>query len=300
MTYSIVARDADSGELGVAVQTCNLAVGTWVPWAEAGVGAVATQAHAERTYGTLGLTLMRAGKDAQQALDALLTTDSRRQFRQVAMVDSSGRIAVHSGNRCLPAAGHFVGDGFCTQANMMARDSVWPAMAEAFTQAPGDLAARLLAALDAGQAEGGDIRGQQTAALLVVSHKPAPFSLVDLRVDHHPQPLVELRRLLQLHRAYTSEYSIAAHVENGDLERASALLEEIAERAPNEGYLQFLRAYHLAGRMGRYEEGLGVMRALIEANPVWAEYLRRDGQTDAFAYPGLADRMLESLDLPIS
>ena len=167
MTYSIVAQDPDTGQLGVAVQTFNLAVGTWVPWAEAGVGAVATQALAERSYGTLGLDLIRGGKTAGHALRALLAVDSKRDFRQVSIIDYQGHIATYTGNRCFPEAGSHVGETFCTQANMMAHDTVWDAMAGAYQSPDGDFGDRLLAALDAAQAEGGDMRGKQTAALLI-------------------------------------------------------------------------------------------------------------------------------------
>ncbi len=295
MTYSIVADDAKSGELGVAVQTCNLAVGTWVPWAQGGVGAVATQSHADRSYGTLGLALMEAGKSAQQALDALLAADERREFRQVGIVDRYGHSAVHTGSRCLPQAGHAVGDGFSTHANMMAKPTVWQAMAEAYTDASGDLADRLLAALDAAQSEGGDMRGQQSAALLVVDRDHAPFPLVDLRVDHNSQPLVELRRLLQLHRAYTADYAASAAIKDNNLEDASEYLSDMVHFAPHEEYLRFMRAYHLAGGMGQYEAGLELMRGLIADNPVWVEYLRRDVNSNTFDYPGLAAKLLQSL-----
>lgn len=295
MTYSIVARDEDSGEMGVAVQTCNLAVGTWVPWAQGGVGAVATQAHAERTYGTLGLRLMDAEKPADEALDLLLATDEQREFRQVALVDTAGNVAVHTGRRCLAAAGHVTGEGFSAQANMVANDSVWPAMAEAFQTATGDLAQRLLSALDAAQLAGGDLRGQQTAALLVVAGEPAPFPLIDLRVDRAAEPLAELQRLLRLHRAYAAEYTIPDLVEAGDQAMALVRLEEIAAWAPDQGYLQFLRAYHLAGRLDRWPEGLEVMQSLVTKEPIWIEYLRRDRNTDTFGLPGLAASFLDVL-----
>jgi len=300
MTYSIVARDPDTGELGVAVQTRNLAVGTWVPWAEAGVGAVATQAVAERTYGTLGLQLMRGHKTPQQALSALLAADPRREFRQVSMVDHRGRVATYTGQRCLPQAGNYVGDNFSTQANMMARATVWEAMADAFTQAPGDLAERLLASLEAAEAEGGDIRGKSTAALLVVSSERDTFPLVDLRVDHHPEPLGELRRLLRLHRAYTTEYEIAGYVESGRLDTAYEAVHNILRLAPDEPYLRYLCALHLgdlhlAGPLNRREEALSILRNLVEAQPVWLEYLRRDVAVNHFGKPGVSDSLLEEL-----
>ena len=295
MTYSIVARDPDSGALGVAVQTCNLAVGTWVPWAAAGVGAVATQAVAERSYGTLGLELMRANKTPQEALAALLAVDPRREFRQVAMVNRRGRVATHTGERCLPQAGSHVGDSFSTQANMMAHDTVWDAMADAFRNAGGDFPERLLAALEAAEAEGGDIRGRGTAALLVVGRQRASFPLVDLRVDHHPEPLAELRRLLRLHRAYTAEYKITDCVESGQLEVAYETVHNILRWAPGEPYLHYLCALHLAGPLARREEALSILRTLVEEAPAWLEYLRRDAGVNHFGKPGVSASLLEEL-----
>src|SRR5215210_4590830 len=206
MTYSIVARDADTGQLGVAVQTKAFAVGRTVPWAAPGVGAVATQAFSERSYGPLGLELMDAGRAAEEALHGLVAADPRAGIRQVAMVDGAGRVAAHTGDACIPEAGHVVGDGFSVQANMMRSADVWPAMAKAFTMAEGTLARRLLAALDAGEAAGGDFRGKQAAAMVVVpgerSGRPWDERVVDLRVDEHGEPLAELRRLLDLEEAF--------------------------------------------------------------------------------------------------
>jgi uncharacterized Ntn-hydrolase superfamily protein len=158
-TFSIVARDPQSGEMGVAVQSHWFSVGSVVTWAEAGVGAVATQSLVEISYGPLGLALMRAGKSPSEALAALLAADERRELRQVAMVDTQGRMATHTGARCIADAGHETGESFSVQANMMARPDVWPAMARAYREAEGDLAESLLTALEAGQAAGGDIRG---------------------------------------------------------------------------------------------------------------------------------------------
>lgn len=295
MTYSIVARDPASGALGVAVQTCNLAVGTWVPWAEAGVGAVATQAVAERSYGTLGLDLMRGHKTPQEALLALLAVDPRREFRQVSMVDRHGRVATHTGQRCLPQAGSHLGHNFCTQANMMARDTVWDAMAEAFKESESDFAGRLLAALDAAEAEGGDIRGRGTAALLVVGTEQLSFPLVDLRVDHHPHPLQELRRLLRLHRAYTAEYEIDGYVERGELETAYEAVCNIRRWAPGEAYLSYLCALHLAGPLNRRREALSLLRDLVKDQPLWIEYLRRDAAVNHFGKPGVTASLLQEL-----
>lgn len=202
MTYSIVARDAETGEIGAAVQSHYFGAGSVVLWAEAGVGAVATQSIVELSYGPLGLDRMRDGDSAGAALDPLVAADPMSVVRQVAMVDAGGQVAVHTGPACVGRAGHVVGDAVSTQANMMERDTVWGAMHDAYESAAGEpLPDRLLAALDAAEAEGGDIRGRQSAALLVVSgeRSAAPWDgrLVDLRVDDHPDPLVELRRLLE-------------------------------------------------------------------------------------------------------
>jgi uncharacterized Ntn-hydrolase superfamily protein len=276
MTYSIVARDPETGELGVAVQTCNLAVGTWVPWAASGIGVVATQAVAERKYGTVGLDLMRGGYRAEQALQALLAADTQREFRQVSMIDNAGNIATHTGQCCIPEAGSFQGDTFCTQANMMARNTVWGAMATAYQAAEGSLAERLLAALEAAQAEGGDLRGQQTAALLVVGNQPSPIPLVDLRVDHDPASVTQLRRLLRLHQAYALEYEIVAHLERGNTAPVYELITQIGTLAPDEPYLQCLRALHLERDLGLREEALAILAPLIEAAPQWRTYLERE------------------------
>ncbi len=207
-TYSIVARDSQTGDMGVAVQSHWFSVGSMVPWAEAGVGAVATQSFVDQSYGPLGLELMRAGKSAPEALAALLAADTQREVRQVGMVDARGGLATHTGTMCIPEAGGRIGSSFAVQANlMMDRATVWPAMARAFTNAKGDLADRLLATLDAAEEEGGDIRGRQSAALVVVKGEAsgAPWAdrIFDLRVEDHPEPLQELRRLVRIQRAYT-------------------------------------------------------------------------------------------------
>lgn len=296
MTYSIVARDPQTGYLGVAVQTFNLAVGMWVPWAEGGVGAVATQARAERSYGPLGLDLIRGGKAAGDALTALLAVDANREFRQIGMVDYDGNVATHTGARCFPEAGSVVGDAYCTQANMMAQNTVWEAMAEAYEAATDGFAESLLSALDAAQAEGGDMRGKQTAALLVVDSSRTSLPLIDLRVDHASDPLAELHRLLPLHRAYMAEREVAGYVEAGDTERAYATLTNIGEWAPGEPYLQYLRALHLAGRLDRWDEALDLLRSLCRTNAAWKEYLAREAATDNFGVAGVGARLFDALE----
>jgi uncharacterized Ntn-hydrolase superfamily protein len=278
------------------VQTFNLGVGSWVPWAEGGIGAVATQALADRGYGTQGLNLMRGGKSAPDALNALLSVDDKRAFRQVAMIDEHGTIAHHTGESCFPEAGCFIGDDFCTQANMMARNTVWDAMARAYQAAEGDFAARLLAALDAAQAEGGDMRGKQTAAMLIVDSQRNPIPVVDLRVDYDPQPLKKLHHLVRLHRAYMAEYYISNDIEAGDIDAAREKTALIGELAPDEPYLVFLRALHLAGNLDRWDDGLKLLQPLLEKYPVWREYLEREALVDNFGCPGLGKRLLDALD----
>jgi uncharacterized Ntn-hydrolase superfamily protein len=205
-TYSIVARDPKTGDLGVAVQSHWFSVGSVVSWAEAGVGAVATQSFVDPSYGPLGLDLMRAGKSAPDAMAALLAGDGGREVRQLGMVDAAGRAATHTGAKNIPAAGGQKGDGYAVQANLMEKPTVWPAMAKAYESATGDLAERMLQALEAAEREGGDIRGRQSAALVVVkakgSGRPWADALFNLRIEDHPEPLKELRRLVAVQRAY--------------------------------------------------------------------------------------------------
>jgi uncharacterized Ntn-hydrolase superfamily protein len=203
VTYSIVARDAETGELGAAVQSRSFGTGRTTVWVRPDVGAVATQSFGDPSYGALGLELMAAGRGPEAALAGRVRADEHGAYRQVAFLDASGAVAAHTGDACIPAAGHLLGDGFSVQGNLLASDRVWPAMAEAFAAAQGTLAERLLDALDAAQAAGGDWRGQQAGAVLVVAPGAKPWERVaNVRVDDHPEPLVELRRLVLLEQAY--------------------------------------------------------------------------------------------------
>ncbi len=279
-TFSIVARDPSTGELGVAVQSHWFSVGSIVTWAEAGVGAVATQALAEPAYGPRALELMRKGVAAPAALDQLVAADGGRDGRQVAMIDSMGRVAAYTGKKTIAAAGHHVGKTYSVQANMMANGKVWPAMSSAFERAPGDLADRMLTALDAAQAAGGDVRGQQSAALLIVRGKGTgrPWAgadrVFDLRVEDHPEPLKELRRLVTVQRAYT-------HANRGDelmgeKKVAEALNEYAAasKLAPQILELPFWQAVTLAS-VGREAEAAPIFRTVFAKEPIWAELLAR-------------------------
>jgi uncharacterized Ntn-hydrolase superfamily protein len=205
MTLSIVARDHETGQMGVAVHTGYLAVGQKVPWAEPGIGAVATQAITRASYGPDMLGLLRSGHDPQRALHTLLDRDPQSESRQVAVVDATGRVAVHTGSNCIPEAGHAIGAGVVALANMAKADGVWSTMLEAFEASSGDLATRLCAAIMVGHQAGGDLRGSTSAAVLTVSGSPddPPWSrIVDLRTDDHVEPLVELERLLRLNEMY--------------------------------------------------------------------------------------------------
>lgn len=297
MTYSIVARDPQTGQMGVAVQSRYFAVGAAVPWGEPGVGVVATQSFVEVSYGPRGLARMREGEAAPAALDALLAEDSERAVRQVAMLDASGRFAVHTGERCIREAGSAEGDQACAQANMMERDTVWHAMVESFSAAEGDLADRLMAALVAAEAEGGDIRGRQSAAMLVVggSHGEAPWRrLIDLRVDDHPDPLGELQRLLQYQRAVehldrSEELHAAARFadELRELNEAAALL-------PDEDQIAFWRALALATQ-GRTDKARSELDRVTKVEPRWPELLRRLPEVGQFPDDAA---LLDELDPP--
>lgn len=272
-TYSIVARDPATGELGVAVQSHWFAVGALVPWVEAGVGAVATQSFVDPTYGKLGLDLMRAGKSAPEALKALLAADGERDVRQVAMIDASGRVAAHTGARNIAAAGNSVGVGYSVQANMMLDETIWPAMARAFESAKGDLAERMLAALDAAQAAGGDIRGKQSAALVVVTGKPTGKAwadrVFDLRVDDSAEPLKELRRLVTLQRAYNHMNAGDLAVEQKDDDRALAEYRAAATLVPGNAEMEYWHAVALVN-MGRLDDALPLFRRVFATDPNWA------------------------------
>jgi uncharacterized Ntn-hydrolase superfamily protein len=277
-TYSIVARDTVTGEMGVAVQSHWFSVGSLVTWAEAGVGAVATQSFVDPAYGPLGLELMRAGKTAQQALEALLASDPGRDVRQVAMIDAKGNVAAHTGSKCIQGAGHIVGNNYSVQANLMLNDKVWPAMSKAFESAKGDLAERMLAALDAAEAVGGDIRGKQSAAILIVKPKstgrPWADRVMELRVEDHEEPLKELRRLVRVHRAYEHMNAGDLAVEHGDVD--GALREYSAAEAmfPDNLEMKFWHAVALVN-VGRVKDSLPLFKIIFAKDMNWATLVPR-------------------------
>ncbi len=277
-TFSIVARDQESGELGVAVQSHWFSVGAVVPWAEAGVGAVATQSFVNPAYGPEGLALMEQGKNAPDALRELLAQDPGEAVRQVAFVDAKGRVGAHTGKNCIASAGHLLGEGYSVQANMMENERVVPAMARAFELGQGPFAGRLLAALEAAQREGGDIRGQQSAALLVVRKSPTgkvwEDRRIDLRVEDHPRPIEELRRLLAVHEAYEHMNAGDLALEQGDLPRALAEYARAAELQPESVEIRFWNAFTLATN-GKTAEALPIFGEVFAAEPSWIELLER-------------------------
>jgi len=277
-TYSIVARDANTGELGVAVQSHWFSVGPIVPWAESGVGAVATQSFAEPSYGPLGLAMMRVGKTAPEALAALLAGDAQREVRQVGMVDAKGNVATFTGKLDIPAAGGQEGKGYVVQANLMEKATVWPAMARAFEASTGDLAERMLAALDAAEAEGGDIRGRQSAAIVVVkgttSGRPWADRTFDLRVEDHPEPLSELRRLVGIQRAYNRMSAGDECVAKKDWACAEREYGAAEVMMPENAEMAFWHAVALASN-GRLESARPLFRRAFAADPRWRVLIQR-------------------------
>jgi uncharacterized Ntn-hydrolase superfamily protein len=278
VTFSIVARDDRSGELGVAVQSHYFGVGSLVSWAEAGVGAIATQSVAEPAYGPRGLELMRGGASAPEALHRLLADDRQEPVRQVAFIDRHGRVAAHTGARCIREAGHRVADGVSAQANIMERSTVPDAMVAAFRASRGGLADRLLEALEAAEREGGDLRGRQSAALVVVAPRaqgrPTEDRLFDLRVDDHADPVGELGRLLGLSRAYEradvgDELAAAGDVEGSLAEYAAAHAEH-----PDSAELAFWHGVALAA-IGREQEARPMLERAYAQGEGWRELLRR-------------------------
>lgn len=284
-TYSIVAYDPETGQLGVAVQSHWFSVGTAVPWVESGVGAVATQSFVEVSYGPLGLDLMRAGKNAEEALSALVQVDKNEDVRQVAVVDAQGRAAAHTGKNCIPEAGHFIGDGFSCQANLMLKNTVWDAMAEAFQDTEGVLADRLVAALEAAQKEGGDIRGKQSAALIVVKGEGSGVwwkdRLFDLRIEDHPAPVRELKRLLNLNKAYNYMNQGDEYLTDNKVEEAMKAYTEAMKMCPENAEMIFWPAVTMAST-GQVEKSLPLFRKVFSMDENWAILLPRLSKVGQF------------------
>jgi uncharacterized Ntn-hydrolase superfamily protein len=277
-TFSIVARDPETGELGVAVQSHWFSVGSTVPWVKAGVGAVATQSLTDVTYGPLGLDLMQAGKSAEQALKGLIETDSHPEWRQVGMIDAKGNRAAHTGKQCIREAGHVIGEDFVVMANLMEKNTVWQAMADAYRNSAGDLAERMLAALDAAQKEGGDIRGRQSAAMIIVRGKSTGVDykdrIIDLRVEDNPAPLVELRRLVTLNRAYVLMNDGDERMTQRDTKGALAAYTRAVEIAPEVTEIKYWVALTMFSE-GMQNDALKIFHDVFEKEPLWVEVTKR-------------------------
>ena len=262
MTYSIVARDPETGELGVGIQSRAFRSGAVVPWALPGVGAVATQAFSEKSYGALGLELMRAGKTPEQALAGLVAADPLASHRQVSILAADGTAAVHTGDACIPAAGHRIGEGVTAQANCVDGPQVWESMVDAFVAAEGTLQRRLLAALDAAEAAGGDWRGRQAGAIHVVPAEGQTWDTVcDLRIDDHEDPLGELRRLLDLHEGYTALGEVD---DSAEIARSTGLAEID---------VHFAELFD-AARAGELDRAHELVAELLRQDERWRAYLQ--------------------------
>ena len=269
-TYSIVAFDEETGELGVAVQSHWFSVGFLVPWAKAGVGAVATQSFVKVDYGPEGLNRMENGQSAEEALNSLLAEDEGEAVRQVAMIDVKGSVAAHTGTKCIYAAGHQIGKNYSVQANLMEKETVWPSMANAFERSNGDLAEKMMAALEAAEAEGGDIRGKQSAAMLIVSGNPTgiPWKdvVMDIRVDDHAEPLKELKRLIRIHRAYQHANKGDHYLELEEIEKALVEYEKASEFYPENPELPYWSAVTLASK-GNLDQAIPIFREVFQKEP---------------------------------
>ena len=271
-TFSIVARDPSTGEMGVAVQSHWFSVGSAVSWAEAGVGAIATQSLVNVSFGPRGLELLKSGMTAKQVLDNLIASDTGRDYRQLAIVDVKGNVAAYTGKKCIPDAGHITGDNFSVQANLMANDKIWPAMDKAFRESEGPLAERMITALEAAQNAGGDIRGKQSAAILVVRGKSTgkvwEDRLIDLRVEDDPNPIVELRRLLRVHRAYEHMNNGDLAIEKNDMELAMKEYSTAEEMFPENLEMKYWHAVTLAS-IGKVDESLPLFKEVFLKDNDW-------------------------------
>jgi uncharacterized Ntn-hydrolase superfamily protein len=271
-TYSIVARDPATGEMGVAVQSHWFSVGSIVSWAEAGVGAIATQSLVNVSFGPKGLELLKQGMNAQQVLDKLISEDDGKDYRQLAIIDANGNVAAYTGKKCIPDAGHITGDNFSVQANLMMNDKIWPAMDKAFREADGPLAERMVEALVAAQNEGGDIRGQQSASILIVKGESTgeiwKDRLIDLRIEDHPDPVNEIKRLLKVHRAYEHMNKGDLAIEKGDMEIAMKEYSAAEEMFPENLEMKYWHAVTLASN-GKVEESLPMFREVFNKNEDW-------------------------------
>jgi uncharacterized Ntn-hydrolase superfamily protein len=288
MTYSIVARDEATGHLGVAVQSCMFGVGSSVPWARPGIGVVAVQAMGDASCGPRALDAMARGASAQDALTDILEEDSIAALRQVAVVAADGSTAARTGHFCIEHAGEIVEDGYAVAANMMTTADVWQAMASAFTHSTGPLDRRMLAALEAAEAAGGDARGRMSGAIVVVDGRvplvPGTGTLVNVRVDRSDDPLGDLARLLDARDAYAAFHSAVNELFGGHPDAALGLVDEGLATLPREENLRFLRAGALMAT-GSIDAGIAEVRALIAERPSWEVIVRSFARKGLLTFP---------------
>lgn len=297
-TYSIVARDPVTGEMGVAVQSHWFSVGSIVSWAEAGVGAIATQSFVNVSFGPRGLEMLKSGMTAGEVVDNLIAEDEGRDVRQLAIIDAKGNVAAYTGKKCIDEAGHFVGVNFSVQANMMLKHTVWDAMAGAFEKTEGPLAERMVAALEAAQAEGGDIRGKQSASLLVVkgesTSKDWEDRIIDLRVEDHPEAVQEIKRVLRVYRAYEHMNAGDVAIEHGDVE--GALREYGAAEAmfPENLEMQYWHAVSLINS-GMLDDALPILKGVFQKDNNWRLLTERLPKVDLLDVDDMELRRILSL-----
>lgn len=277
-TYSIVARDPNTGEMGVAVQSHWFSVGSIVSWGEAGVGVIATQSFVNPSFGQRGLEMLKQGMTAQEVVDLLIASDEGRDFRQLAIVDAKGNSAAYTGSKCIPEAGHIVGDNYCVQANLMLSNLVWSEMSKAFESSDGPLAERLIAALEAAQNVGGDIRGQQSAAILVVKAEATgklwEDRYIDLRVEDHPEPVSEIKRLLKVFRAYEHMNNGDLAVEKNDMKLAMEHYSAAMKMFPENLEMKYWTAVTLVNN-GQINDALPMFRDIFSADDNWRKLTPR-------------------------
>ena len=297
-TFSIVARDSVTGEMGVAVQTHAFSVGTAVTWGEAGVGVIATQASTKIAFGPDGLKLLKEGKLPEEVVKILTEADSGRNNRQLGVLDMQGRTASYTGKKCIAFAGNIADKNFSVQANMMLNDKVIPAMAIAFKESKGALAERLILALEAGQNAGGDVRGKQSAAILIV--KPVASGriwedrYIDLRVDDNPEPIKELKRLLQVFRAIEHANAGDEAIEKNDWTTATKEYEIAQKLVPKDVEMKFWYAIALVNN-GKKEEALPLFKTVFELNNNWTLLIPRLRKVDILTCDDETEKVILSM-----
>ncbi|MCA2005332.1 MAG: DUF1028 domain-containing protein [Ignavibacterium sp.] len=277
-TYSIVARDPETGEMGVAVQSHWFSVGSIVSWGEAGVGVIATQSFVNPSFGQRGLEMLKQGMTAQEVVDLLIESDEGRDFRQLAIVDAKGNSAAYTGSKCIPDAGHIVGDNYSVQANLMLSNLVWSEMSKAFESTDGPLAERLVAALEAAENVGGDIRGKQSAAILVVKGEATgklwEDRYIDLRVEDNPDPISEIKRLLKVFRAYEHMNNGDLAVEKNDMKLAMDHYSAAMKMFPENLEMKYWTAVTLVNT-GQLDNALPLFKEIFSADVNWKKLTPR-------------------------